>query len=157
LYIKNTLLKPSSFKKNQQGGALAELEESRSFNLKRKGTLDESASDPKSKDEAHYADKCPKDQLCGKCGQRAHLDDPSKCERKATCVNCPKEERNNHNSFDRKCPTFIAQKEEMIRQEVYNITSKFYSRPSSSRRERYSEIVKKNNEISQVANVSIIS
>jgi hypothetical protein len=41
LYIKNTWLKPSSL-----GGVLAELEESRSFNLKRKGTSDESASDP---------------------------------------------------------------------------------------------------------------
>ena len=75
----------------------------------------------------------------------------TKCERKATCVNCPKDERNNHYSFDRKCPTFMAQKGEMIRQEVYNITSKLYSRSPSFRRERYSEIVKKNSEISQVA------
>ena len=44
----------------------------------------------------------------------------------------------------------MAQKEELIRQEVYNITSKLYTRLPNSRRERYSEIVKKNSEMSQV-------
>jgi hypothetical protein len=106
---------------------------------------------PTSKDQAHYADKCVKEQACGNCGLRAHLDDPSKCERKSSCINCPKDERNNHSSFDRKCPSFMAQKEELIRQEVFNITSKLYKRLPNSRRERYSEVVKKNNEISQVA------
>ena len=100
--------------------------------------------------QVHYADKCVKEQACGNCELRAHVDDPSKCERKSSCINCPKVERNNHSSFDRKCPTFMSQKEEVIRQEVFNITSKLYTRLPSSRRERYSEVVKKNNEFSQV-------
>jgi hypothetical protein len=106
---------------------------------------------PSSKSPGHFADKCPKEQLCGNCGQRAHVDDPNDCERRPSCVNCPSNERNNHSSFDRKCPTFMAQKEELIRQEVYNITRKLYNRLPSSRKEQYAEIVKKNAEASQVA------
>ncbi len=72
------------------------------------------------------------------------------CNRKSFYINCPNNERNIHNSFDRKCPTFISHKEELVRQEVYNITRTLYNRHPSSNKAQYSEIVKKNNEVSQV-------
>jgi hypothetical protein len=92
----------------------------------------------------HYADKCIHEARCGKCGGKKHVEDLEDCKNDSKCVNCPNNSRNNHGSLDKKCPTYLALKEEQIRAEVYNITQKLYTRLPRSRKEQYSEVVKRN-------------
>lgn len=104
---------------------------------------------------AHYADKCNREAKCGNCGDKAHVDNFEDCGNKSFCLNCPSGPSNKHGSFDKKCPRFLALKDEQMRAEVYNITQTVYNRLPRSRKEQYNEILKKNivsNTISQDIN-----
>lgn len=55
---------------------------------------------------SHGTKDCKKGSICANCGQTRHSEN-SMCENTTKCINC----KGDHNALDRKCPTFLLQKE----------------------------------------------